>query len=157
VTSVGLNYRMSEMQAALGRTQTARLGEILSRRKANFAALSRGLSGIDGVRWLDSQTPDCQSSHYCLSMVLSDKLGPMRTDIVAKLNARGVGTSVYYPQPVPRMQFYRQKYGHDMKRFPNAAKISDHSIALPVGQHLDTEDMAYIAQAVKSVLTEVAR
>jgi len=41
---------------------------------------------------------------------LKGSLAGRRNDIVAALNAAGVGTSIYYPQPVPRMQYYRQKY-----------------------------------------------
>ena len=57
----------------------------------------------------------------------------------------GVGTSVYYPQPVPRLAYYRNKYGSDLSLYPNAARISDQSIALPVGPHLARGDVEYIA------------
>lgn len=72
--------------------------------------------------------------------------------MVNLLNSRGVGTSVYYPQPVPRMAYYRNKYGYEPKRFPQAERISDQSIALPVGPHLKSVDMMYIADTVKDVV-----
>jgi dTDP-4-amino-4,6-dideoxygalactose transaminase len=71
---------------------------------------------------------------------------------VAKLNAEGVGTSVYYPQPVPRMTYYRQRYGWRDGSYPNAARISDCSIALPVGPHLTGEDMQYIGATLADVV-----
>ena len=37
---------------------------------------------------------------------------------------RGIGSSVYYPQPVPRMKYYRNKYGYDNKKFLNAAYMT---------------------------------
>lgn len=155
VPSLGLNYRMSEMQAALGRTQTAKLPEILRLRRANFTALKAGLADLP-LRILDSQSEHVQSSHYCLIAVLDDRRGPRRNEVIARLGARGVGTSIYYPQPVPRMKYYGDKYGYDERRFPEATRLSDHSIALPVGPHLGLEDMEYIATAFRAVLEELA-
>jgi dTDP-4-amino-4,6-dideoxygalactose transaminase len=103
---------------------------------------------------LDSQSSDAVNSHYCLIAVLEGKLGAERNAIIGELNAAGVGTSIYYPQPVPRMKYYRDKYGYDAEAFPVATEISDCSIALPVGPHIGAAEMARIAEALK---TAVAR
>src|SRR3954447_2219353 len=121
---------MSEMQAALGRTQTARLADTLARRRANFEALSAGLRDLPGVRILDAVSSDAQNSHYCLVAVLDGALAGRRNEVVARLNAAGVGTSIYYPQPVPRMKYYRERYGYEEAAYPVAARISDGSLAL---------------------------
>jgi dTDP-4-amino-4,6-dideoxygalactose transaminase len=152
VPSVGINYRMSELQAALGRTQIARIAENLKRRSANFGALKQRLANIPNVHVLDVADPNAANSHYCLVAILEGKLASSRNDIVARLNGAGVGTSVYYPQPVPRMVHYRKKYGYDAARFPNATVISDSSIALPVGWHVTPEDIDYIGNTFKQVV-----
>ena len=62
---------------------------------------------------------DREHSHYCLAAVLettSRRSAGRRSS--RTLNARGVGTSVYYPQPVPRMSYYREKYGYEPARSP---------------------------------------
>jgi dTDP-4-amino-4,6-dideoxygalactose transaminase len=155
VPSLGLNYRMSELQAALGRSQLRRMAKNLAIRAANFGALKAGLTGIAGLRIIDSEDPRRANSHYCMSVVIEGRLGASRTEIVRRLNAEGVGTSIYYPQPVPRMAYYRNKYGAVDGRFPRATAISDQSIALPVGPHLNTDDMAYIARTFSNILTEL--
>jgi perosamine synthetase len=66
-----------------------------------------------------------------------------------------VGTSVYYPQPVPRMTYYRNKYGYATRTFAHAEHISDHSIALPVGPHLVADDLAYIISTFSSTIKEM--
>jgi dTDP-4-amino-4,6-dideoxygalactose transaminase len=156
VLRLGLNYRMSEVQAALGRTQLRRMDEILERRRRNFEALKTALGGLPGIRVLDASRGEGRSSHYCLSLVLEGPLGKRRNDLVRQLNAVGVGTSVYYPQPVPRMRYYQEKYGYDPARFPQAAAISDCSIALPVATHVGGDDIAYMVDAVRRVLREVS-
>ena len=154
VTGVGMNYRMSEMQAALGCTQLDKLPQMLTRRKTNFERLKQKLLELPELYILDSNHPDISSAHYCLTVILKDTLAEKRTEIIEGLKGRGVGTSVYYPQPVPRMSYYRDKYGYDEAAYPNAEAISDHSIALPVGPHLDIKDMEYIAYCMKDILKE---
>lgn len=154
VLTLGLNYRMSEMQAALGRTQLRRIEENLERRRSNFKALKQSLDGLRGLFVLDATNPDANSSYYCLSVVLEGGLAERRNEIVARLNAVGVGTSVYYPQPVPRMRYYRDKYGYDAARFTQAARISDYSVALPVGPHVDGSDIEYMADKLRNIIIE---
>lgn len=157
VTMLGFNYRMSEMQAALGIVQLGRMDDFLKKRERNFQSLVRGLSEIDEIRLLGAGSGKAQSSHYCMSVVLGDRFTKSRFEIVSALNAAGIGTSVYYPRPVPHMPFYRDKYGYGETTFPVAARISYSSIALPVGPHLDQEDMNYIVEHFKRIIVEVGR
>lgn len=152
VPSLGLNYRMSEMQAAMGRVQLSRVPEILARRRANFDCLKRGLSSIPALTVLDSNLPEAQNSHYCLSLVLEGVDREQRDTVVSRLNAAGIGTSIYYPHPVPRLDYYRSKYGYTADRFPQAARISDQSVALPVGPHLTEGDVEFILENVNLAL-----
>jgi len=155
VNALGFNYRMSEIHAVLGTEQMKRLPGFLQQRDKNFAALMSGLAGIDGIELLQSSRDRFQSSYYCLSLILDAPLAERRPDVMDALKSRGVGTSIYYPQPVPRMRYYREKYGYVEGSFPGAERISDRSVALPVGPHLNEEDMAYIADSVKRTLKEV--
>lgn len=154
VNSLGFNYRMSEMQSALGRGQLSKIDEILRRRSDNFAALGAAVSEIEGVHVLDSADEAAANSHYCLSVVLEGVLGARRGDVIAGLNEAGVGTSIYYPHPVPRLAYYREKYDYDDAAYPSAVEISDCSIALPVGPHVDEADMQYIGSTLTRVLQE---
>lgn len=156
VPELGLNYRMSEMAAALGRVQVTRLGEFLDRRKANFEAWRGYLAGRPGLSLLDASSSDGCNSHYCLVLRLDGPWRGQRNEMIKRLTLRGVGTSVYYPQPVPRMTYYQKKYGYDAARFPNAEAISDRSLALPVGPHVREDDVRYMAEQFNEVLKELS-
>jgi dTDP-4-amino-4,6-dideoxygalactose transaminase len=156
VVALGFNYRMSELQAAIGIEQVKKLSGFLTQRERNYQSLSRALAEIPGVSQLSSTAGRFTSSYYCLSAILDERVAARRAEIVAELNARGIGTSVYYPQPVPRMTYYREKYGWRDGSFPNAERISDQSIALPVGPHLSEADMRYIGDALRDVLQGAA-
>jgi len=156
VVALGFNYRMNEMQAALGSVQLRKMDRFLRARQENDETLRCGLAGTAGIELLDSTNERFESSYYCLSIILAERLAARRAELVSALNARGVGTSVYYPQPVPRMTYYRNKYGWTEGSYPGAARISDRSIALPVGPHLGREDMNYIVETVRSIMEGVA-
>ncbi len=152
VLSLGINYRLSDINSAVGREQLKRLDIIQERRARNFAALKSGLAGLEDIAVLDVTGANQTNSHYCLTAVLEGRLAYQRPEIMRRLNVAGIGTSVYYPHPIPRLAYYRQKYGEDLSRFPNAARISDRSIALPVGPHLGADDMDYIAQELTKIV-----
>jgi len=145
VETLGINYRLSDINAAIGRQQLTRIDEILQRRADNFSALQAGLINTPDLHIIDSAVLDRASSHYCLSVVLGERLAGRRDEIALRLRDNGIGTSIYYPHPIPRLSYYAQKYGHNLDQVPNATAISDHSIALPVGPHLNEDDMEYIA------------
>jgi dTDP-4-amino-4,6-dideoxygalactose transaminase len=105
------------------------------------------------VRVIDAAQPTQRNSHYSLSLVLGGALAARRDEMVGRLNAEGVGTSIYYPQPVPRMSYYRKKYGYDGSRYPHATEISDCSITMPVGPHLDQADIDYMADVTRRALS----
>jgi len=155
VTMLGYNYRMNELEAALGVEQLKRMPGFLLKRRENYDVLQSGLREIAEIDLFASTQGDYVSSYYCLSILLKAPLAAKRFEIVKYLNDRGVGTSVYYPQPVPHLSYYREKYGHTAGSFPVAARISKSSIALPVGPHLGREDMAYITGCLKAAISEV--
>jgi perosamine synthetase len=154
VPTLGINYRMSDINAAIGRKQLERIDTILSKRRANFEALKQPLSRLKNVTVLDSDNPLAQQSYYCLTAVFEDITPDRRIAVVAALKTAGIGTSVYYPHPVPRLTYYRNKYGWNPVEYPNAIRISDKSIAFPVGPHLDANDMDYIAGTLELILKE---
>ncbi len=157
VTMLGYNYRMSEMQAALGVEQLRRVPSFLETRRRNYDALRAGLRHVEEVTLLESTHGDYESSYYCLSVLLNDKLAQRRTEIVSSLKEAGIGTSVYYPRPVPHLSYYREKYGYSGDTYPVAARISRASIAFPVGPHLNEEDMARITGTLKTAIESVKK
>jgi len=155
VDMLGYNYRMNEIQAAIGVEQIKRIDGFLQKRKKNYEKLNTGLAAIDEIQLFQSSQGDYQSSYYCLSVLLNDSLVPKRFEIINALKNYGIGTSVYYPRPVPHMRYYREKYGYDNESFPIAARISYNSVALGVGPHLQEDDMDYIIEAFKKAIKEV--
>ncbi len=155
-SALGFNYRMSEIHAAIGVVQMRKLPGFLERRQDNFELLQSELANLGHCRVLPQPSEGrFTSSYYCLGLVLDEVIAARRSEIMEALTELGVGTSIYYPQPVPRMSFYKNKYGYDSANYSNAAIISDRIIALPVGPHLKEEDMLFVSLQLKKVWREL--
>jgi len=157
VTQLGFNYRMSEVHAAIGIEQIKKIDIFLERRKKNYKTLTAGLNEIDEISLFKSTFDNFESSYYCQTALLNDSIVFKRFEIVNYLKQNGIGTSVYYPRAVPQMTYYRNKYGYMENSHPVAEWISNSSIALPVGPHLDQEDMVYIVELFKKAIYEAKR
>ena len=153
VACLGYNYRMSEIHAAIGIEQMKKLPSFLARRRQNFDQLWDRLSNLENVRVLP-QPIDNQSasSHYCMGALLSDLLVPYRPKIMEELKSIGIGTSIYYPHPVPHMSYYKEKYG--FIECPHAEVISNSIIALPVGPHLGESEMDRLADGFLRIVSK---
>jgi len=155
--ALGFNYRMNEIEAALGLAQIKRMDGFLAARERNWRSLSARLAGIPGVTLFEDAAGRFVGSRYCLSVILSAELAAHRPEIIAAMKAQEIGTSIYYPRPVPAMTYYREKYRLDPAAFPVAELISTRSIALPVGPHLDESHMVRIADGLAAAIDRVRR
>jgi dTDP-4-amino-4,6-dideoxygalactose transaminase len=154
VNMLGFNYRMNEIQAVLGIEQLKKINAFLEQRKKNYDILFKGLSELDELYQFQSSYDLFQSSYYCISAILTNKIVNKRYEIIQGLKEKGIGTSVYYPKPVPHMKYYKEKYGYKEDSFPVASEISYASIALSVGPHLNSEDMNYTIDSIKTTIKE---
>jgi len=157
VVTLGFNFRMNELQAAIGIEQIKKLEGFLARRAENADALDKGLRDVPELTLFDRAAGRFEASHYCFNIILDEAVADRRTDLIQAINARGVGTSVHYPGPVPQTTYYRERSGHTPGDHPAAEWISNCSVALPVGPHLDAADMAKIIDAVKDAVSEVLK
>jgi perosamine synthetase len=155
VNLLGFNYRMNELQAAIGVIQVDQLTGFLEKRKENYEVVSEMLKEVSTLHQFESSNGDFQSSYYCKSIVLQGGLEKKRPEMIGALTACGVGTSIYYPRPVPELTYYRKKYGYTKGQFPVASKIADQSIALPVGPHLQPTDAQYVANSVIEIIQKL--
>lgn len=149
---LGLNFRMSEIHSSLGCSQMDKISFFLKKRKINFEIMIKNLRNEKNISIIKSTKNYLKNSHYCFTIVLKGKLRGKRDRIIRDLNLCGIGTSIYYPHPLPRMNYYKKKYHINLNNYKNASIISDFSIALPVGPHISATQAQQISNEVKSVL-----
>ena len=157
VDILGMNYRMSEVEAAVGLAQLTHLDDFMADRSRNDAALRAILTRIDGLTLFPDTHGKATSSHYCINAVLPRDGSVSRDRVVDGLNARKIGSSVHYPGPVPLFTYYSQKYGYKAGQFPVAEWLADQTISLPVGPHLTRGDAERVGNAFQEAYSEASR
>jgi len=152
VLSIGLNFRMTEMQCALGIEQLKKLKLFIKKRRENFRILSKKLSKIKNINIISTYSENkFISSYYCLSILLEGSLRKKRRKIIQYLNKKGIGTSIYYPKILSELSYYKKKININKKHFINADNISNYSICLPIGPHVNKKNLNFIGEKFKGL------
>ena len=155
VTRLGYNYRMNEVQAAVGLHQLDKLDRFQSIRKTNYTALKLALMEFDEITVFENSVDKSISSCYCLNAILPKNGSIDRLKVISYLNENGIGTSIHYPQAVPLFTYYREKYGYQAGQFPVAEWLAAQTISLPVAPHVDNKDISYIARVMEDALKKL--
>ncbi len=153
VKDCGLNFRLNEISCAIGESQLREIEKIKKIRKKNFLYAKKLLSNINGIRILEKRDSNISPNYYALSIIFERKSKRYRDNFIEKLKNCGIGSSVYYPKPVPEMLYYKKKYSIKEK-FNNSKIISYNSIVLPISQHILKNDLDYIAKSFKKIFYE---
>ena len=161
--SFGTNWRLTEMQSAIGRLQLGKLDAWLEKRRDNARVLIDGLSGLPGLRIPVPESHVENAWYKCYAFVRHDQLKPgwNRDRIVQALTEMGIpclhgGCSEVYLEKAFEGQGSKAE-GKEVslrleKRLPVARELGETSLMFMVHPTLNTEDMEYIARAVCRVM-----
>lgn len=144
--ALGYNYRITDIQAALGASQMKRISDFVARRREIAERYDREFEGLPLVRpW---QHPDTASSWH-LYVVLVDP--DRRRRAFEGLRAAGIGVNVHYI-PVHTQPFYRERFGFAAGDFANAEAYYARAISLPMYAALTDAQQSQVVDAVRRVL-----
>lgn len=144
VLSTGLNFRLSDINSALGLTQLRKLTYMIHKREKNYKKLYQSLKDFNNLKILKTSTvKNLKSSYYCLSFIIKNISRTQRNLYLKYLSDLGVGCTVHYPRAIMDYK-YLKKERENKNQFLNARKISNYSINIPVGPHLKDLDIKYI-------------
>ena len=146
---LGSNYRMSEMQAAIGNVQMQKLSSFVAKRRENARHLTEILQQTSKLI-LPWETSNQQHSWYLYTARLKDGNEIERNKILEKLKMHGVGAEAYYVNPVHRMPFYRENFAS--ARLPETDKASKQVFSLPIHPAVTDEQVEFIGKTVVSLL-----
>jgi perosamine synthetase len=148
---LGYNYRLSDINCALGIAQFERLEEILAKRKyvaENYTKLLKDEKSIKIPR----VARNVKLSWFVYVVQLSDKYTRKDRDLlINELTQRGVACSNYFP-PIHLQPFYRKMFGFKPGDFPVTEKVSERTIALPFYNNLSLDNIVKTVNALKSIL-----
>ncbi len=146
---LGNNYRMSEIQAAIGNVQLEKLPFFLAKRRQNAQQLTKILEKSSRLI-LPMESKDRQHSWYLYTARLVEGMETERNKIVDELKKKGIGAEVYYINPVHLMPFYRENFGS--AKLPETDKASKQVFSLPIHPGVTSEQVDYIGKTLLSLL-----
>lgn len=152
---IGFNFRLTDVAAALGRVQLAKLPAAVRQRQRNAAILTRELAGIPGLE-CPQVAPDVAHAFNLFTVRLDPKLIGMSREEFQKALARGgIETAVHYPLPLHRQPVFRD-YGSD-RNFPVSTRLAETVLSLPVHPGLSKRNLRRIVRVVREVAASRGR
>lgn len=146
-TMHGLNLRMTDVEAAIGREQLKRLPDIVEARTRNAELLNDGLADIPGIRTQAITDKGHSAWHQYCMVVDEEQFGIGRDTLIEKMRESGVSTGVHYPRGLHQQPIFVEAHG--ATQLPVTEQLANNIIALPVHQGLSKADVEQIVEAVR--------
>lgn len=143
---VGFNYRMTNLQAALGVAQMERIDELLERKRQIFHTYHRLLSGHPGLR-LNYEAPWAKNVYWMVCLEIDGFNGQRRDAFMQQLKQRGIDSRPYF-YPVSDMPMYADA------DTPVAHELHQRGMNLPSYYDLDDASIKYICENIVTILDE---
>ena len=134
---------MTDIMAAIGLAQLERYPSMLEKRQRYVARMDKAFSGLN-VALLDHKGSDHCSSHHLYIVRLLGKTRQQVNDVITQMAERGIACNVHY-KPLPMMTGYKA-LGFDIKDFPNAYRMFENTMTLPLNTRMTDEDVDYVIE-----------
>ena len=145
---LGHNYRMPEIEAAIGYIQLKKLPSFLEKRRRNAEQLTKKLERCDELL-LPREPEGYRHSWYLYTVRLKNANANRRDAFVNELRKHGIGAAVYYHTPIHMMSFYRRFGAY---RLPETELAAQQVLSLPVHPGVSEEQIDFIAETVIQTL-----
>lgn len=148
--TLGYNYRMPDILAALGRSQLAKLPDFAARRRRLAALYAEALAPLAPLVAAPVLQPGVDPCRHLMNVRIDfQAAGVTRAEVMARLRAAGIGSQVHYV-PVHTQPYYVARYGEP--RLPGAEAYYARTLSLPLYPAMEDGDVARVAAALAAAL-----
>jgi perosamine synthetase len=146
-TDIAFNYRMTNLQAAIGLAQFERIDELVERRRAHAHLYNSLLKDIKGIR-TPAEKEWAKNVYWMYGILIEDDFGVSRDDLMERLKDKEIETRAFFIPVHQQPAFLKTNLFHG-ESYPVADKISQSGLYLPSGSGLSREQIEYVCRAVK--------
>jgi dTDP-4-amino-4,6-dideoxygalactose transaminase len=151
ITRLGSNYHMTEIAAAIGIAQLAKLPTYLENRDRNAKLMSEHL-GTSAKLITPVETEDRAHSWHLYTVKVKGANAGKRNKIIDRVRNKDVEASIYYETPVHMLPLYRDLFGGRRGMLPETEKAARQVIQLPIHSGLSQEELDYVADTFKKIV-----
>ncbi len=148
----GFKYNLTDIQAALGLRQLARLDAMNARRAAIAARYNVGLRDLPELELPVTRPDVCHAWHLYAIRLNLDRLTIGRAEFIEALKREGICASVHFI-PLHRHPYYRDRFGFQPSDFPVADAAYERLVSLPLYSCMSWDDVADVIEAVHRVVS----
>ncbi|MQF70516.1 DegT/DnrJ/EryC1/StrS family aminotransferase, partial [SAR202 cluster bacterium AD-812-D07_MRT_10900m] len=148
--ALGFNYRMTEMQAALGISQLSRLDAQIEAKEKLAQFYDRNLEGVPGLELAPRPEWATAQSWFMYSLTVANRT--VRDEIAEHLATNGIDTRLGFP-PIHNQPYYRDTFGYKPEDLPISMQTWERKIDLPSWPKMTAEQRNRVAAAVKEALS----
>ncbi len=149
---LGYNYRLTDVQCALGISQLKKLDKFIQRRR-EIVEIYEGAFGDNDFFDLPAEKAYAKSSWHLYPVRLKNRYKEKKKEIFAKLREKGLGVQVHYI-PVYWQPYY-QELGYKKGICPNAEDFYQREISIPLYQSMNDEDIQYVVKKITRIFREI--
>ncbi len=149
---LGYNYRMTEMNAAVGVVQMGRLDELLGRRQAVAEMYGKALAKIDGVTPLTIVPNTTRMSWFIYVVKFEQNIN--RNRVLSILSENGIPTRPYF-SPIHLQPFYQKRFGYKEGDFPISENAGRSSLALPFFTTMKQEEINTVCESLAEAVNKI--
>jgi perosamine synthetase len=148
---LGYNYRLSDINCALGIVQLSRIDEIKAKRK-QVAKWYQEILADDDRLIVPAEPDGCDVSWFVFVVRLADRFTLEQRDVILEaMKARGIQVKNYFP-PVVLQSFMVERFGYRPGDFPVTQSVCSSTIALPFYNNLTADEVEFVCGELKEVL-----
>lgn len=149
-TEIGFNYRITNIQSALGVAQLERIGELIEKKRQIFNWYREFLQNVEGIR-LNLEKEWAKNVFWMVCLVLDKDFGITRDELMVELKKKGIDTRPFF-YPISQMPMYQ---GSGNYSNPITKNLSEKGMNLPSGVNLNKGDVEWICETIKTILKHI--
>ncbi len=149
--SLGYNYRMTDMQAALGRSQLNKINHFLSRRIMIAEKYEAEFNGLKNLTIPQFGHRKSSGNHLFVVRVQFEKMEKTRHQVIEELKSMGIQGHVHY-LPVPMMPYYRDNFDISLDSYKEALNYYREALTLPLYPAMTNDQVRQVVESVKKVI-----
>ncbi|HEX6655184.1 MAG TPA: DegT/DnrJ/EryC1/StrS aminotransferase family protein, partial [Candidatus Limnocylindria bacterium] len=151
VTEAGFKYNLTDLAASIGLVQLDRLDEMARAREAIAHAYDRAFADSPLVELPPRHEGDRHAWHLYVVALRLDDLAITRDEVIERLGAAGIGSSVHFI-PLHLHPYYQREFGYQPGDFPNAERLYERSLSLPIWPDMSEAQVARVAETLLAIL-----
>lgn len=152
MAELGFNYRITDIQCALGTSQLKRIEDFVARRRKIVTAYNNAFQSLENLQTPMPMPAGRSAWHLYVAQIDFTLLGKNRAQVMRELKELGVGTQVHYI-PVHLQPYYRNKYGYGDGKCPVAEAYYHRCLSLPLYPSMTDADVSRVIEAVREVVS----